>query len=340
MHGSNSIPNYPASHGCVRVSVPAMDWIWAWNLMPMDIPVWVHGQIPRNGLGIRLQHRVRSTCPRVAMKSASMLNRSRPTVADIRANKGKRQMTMVHIENRDEARACAAAGIDVLSIETPIWDVGMREAAGDVFVQVGLQYGQLQTTDDYLRGAHDAMQHRRRLLLLRRQHADRRAARRQEGVPIVGHVGLIPARRTWTGGFKAVGKTLDTAKLVYQQVKALENAGAFAAEIEVVPERITDRDRQAHVARAVLDGRRHRRRRPVPVLDRHPRLQRLVDTAPLQAVPRLPRRVRPAAGRTGRRRSASSSPTSTSGEYPQPEHVVPVADDVHAEFVDYLDTVD
>ena len=87
-----------------------------------------------------------------------MLNRSRPTVADIRANKGKRQMTMVHIENREEARACAAAGIDVLSIETPIWDAGMREAAGDTFVQVGLQYGRLQTTDDYLRGAHDAMQ--------------------------------------------------------------------------------------------------------------------------------------------------------------------------------------
>ena len=47
VHGSNSIPDYPASHGCVRVSVPAMDWIWAWNMMPMDIPVWVHGQIPQ-----------------------------------------------------------------------------------------------------------------------------------------------------------------------------------------------------------------------------------------------------------------------------------------------------
>ena len=42
VHGSNSIPNYPASHGCVRVSVPAMDWIWDNNLMPMRIPVWVH----------------------------------------------------------------------------------------------------------------------------------------------------------------------------------------------------------------------------------------------------------------------------------------------------------
>jgi len=54
-------------------------------------------------------------------------------------------------------------------------------------------------------------------------------------VPVCGHVGLIPARRTWTGGFKAVGRTLETALLVWRQTKALEEAGAFSAEIEVVP---------------------------------------------------------------------------------------------------------
>ena len=43
VHGSNSIPNYPASHGCVRVSVPAMDFIWDQDLMPMKSVVWVHG---------------------------------------------------------------------------------------------------------------------------------------------------------------------------------------------------------------------------------------------------------------------------------------------------------
>ncbi len=42
VHGSNHVPNYPASHGCVRVSVPAMDWIWETGIMPMDTPVWVH----------------------------------------------------------------------------------------------------------------------------------------------------------------------------------------------------------------------------------------------------------------------------------------------------------
>ncbi|HWG07329.1 MAG TPA: 3-methyl-2-oxobutanoate hydroxymethyltransferase, partial [Beijerinckiaceae bacterium] len=56
-----------------------------------------------------------------------------------------------------------------------------------------------------------------------------------EGIPVVGHVGLIPARATWSGGFKAVGKTAAEAMQVFQHVKQLEAAGAVAAEIEVVP---------------------------------------------------------------------------------------------------------
>ena len=42
VHGSYSVPDYPASHGCVRVSVQAMDWIWETGIMPPDTPVWVH----------------------------------------------------------------------------------------------------------------------------------------------------------------------------------------------------------------------------------------------------------------------------------------------------------
>jgi lipoprotein-anchoring transpeptidase ErfK/SrfK len=46
VHGSYSIPDYPASHGCVRVSTAAMDWIWSEDLMPRGSAVWVHGEIP------------------------------------------------------------------------------------------------------------------------------------------------------------------------------------------------------------------------------------------------------------------------------------------------------
>jgi lipoprotein-anchoring transpeptidase ErfK/SrfK len=43
VHGMTSIPDYPASHGCVRVSVPAMDFIWSLDLVNLGTPVWVHG---------------------------------------------------------------------------------------------------------------------------------------------------------------------------------------------------------------------------------------------------------------------------------------------------------
>lgn len=53
--------------------------------------------------------------------------------------------------------------------------------------------------------------------------------RLREGcIPVCGHSGLIPTQATWTGGFNAVGKTLETAMLVWRQVKALEEAGVFA----------------------------------------------------------------------------------------------------------------
>jgi putative cell wall-binding protein len=42
IHGSASVPAYPASHGCVRVTNAAMDWIWAENLAPLGSRVIVY----------------------------------------------------------------------------------------------------------------------------------------------------------------------------------------------------------------------------------------------------------------------------------------------------------
>jgi len=42
VHGFSSVPAYPASHGCVRVTNAAMNWIWADNAMPIGQPVWIY----------------------------------------------------------------------------------------------------------------------------------------------------------------------------------------------------------------------------------------------------------------------------------------------------------
>jgi Putative peptidoglycan binding domain/L,D-transpeptidase catalytic domain len=42
IHGFASVPPYPASHGCVRVSIEAMNYMWDNNLAPLGSTVWVY----------------------------------------------------------------------------------------------------------------------------------------------------------------------------------------------------------------------------------------------------------------------------------------------------------
>jgi 3-methyl-2-oxobutanoate hydroxymethyltransferase len=165
------------------------------------------------------------------------MNRDRATVADLLALKGRRQLVMLHVETVDEAAAADAAGIDILSIDAPFWNAHMREAAPRAFVCVGLMYGELATTEDYLRASFAAMSIGGDSVYSA-SSLETIARMRAEGIPVCGHTGLIPDRRTWTGGFKAVGRTTESALMVYRQVKDLERAGAFCAEIEVVPARV------------------------------------------------------------------------------------------------------
>lgn len=42
VHGAPSVPAYPASHGCARVSIDAMNWIWSNDQIPLKTKVWVY----------------------------------------------------------------------------------------------------------------------------------------------------------------------------------------------------------------------------------------------------------------------------------------------------------
>lgn len=59
----------------------------------------------------------------------------------------------------------------------------------------------------------------------------------REQIPVVGHVGMVPRHATWTN-IRAIGKTAAEAVQLYEQLKRLENAGAYAAELELVPHQL------------------------------------------------------------------------------------------------------
>ncbi len=163
----------------------------------------------------------------------------RPTVADLRANRGKHQYAMLRVETLDEAAAAHAAGVELLSVPPAmIFDRRFREAAPTAFAVPGDNFFEIGGTDDFLKWAFPLIKHGADAVYCSGSLQTVRALA-DNAIPVCGHVGLIPSKATWTGGFKAVGKTLESAQLVYHQCKALEAAGAFAVEIEVVPHAIT-----------------------------------------------------------------------------------------------------
>ena len=64
------------------------------------------------------------------------------------------------------------------------------------------------------------------------------------GIPVMGHVGLLPQSVHLLGGFHAVGKDNREAEQMLRDAHALESAGAFALVLECVSselaKRITD----------------------------------------------------------------------------------------------------
>lgn len=58
------------------------------------------------------------------------------------------------------------------------------------------------------------------------------------GIPIMGHVGLLPQRHVSMSGYKVQGKDAEGAREVLRDALALEEAGAFAILLEAIPKEL------------------------------------------------------------------------------------------------------
>ena len=163
------------------------------------------------------------------------MTRRKPTVLDLRAKKGKGQLTMLRLFTLDEAAAAEEAGIDVVSVPPElVTHPEYRRVAPSLFSMTGVDHRSAGTRDDYLRFAGQMLNAGADALYCSGSLETVKFLT-DEFIPVVGHVGLVPSRNTFTGGFKAVGKTADAAAAMLAELQAYEAAGAFAVEIEVVP---------------------------------------------------------------------------------------------------------
>lgn len=162
--------------------------------------------------------------------------RKKYTVYDLRQLKGKRCLTHVHVKSPEEAVAAAAAGVDLMSCSFDSPEAQARlprivESAPNSFISAATPHG-MATPEEAIRVAFEALEIGASSVYC---SASLRIieAMANEGIPVVGHLGMVPRHVTWTN-YRAIGKTLEEAKELYRRMKELEDAGAYAAEIEVV----------------------------------------------------------------------------------------------------------
>ena len=163
------------------------------------------------------------------------------TVKDIIDLKGDRQLTQTLPFTPNEAKAAEDAGIDLINTrfnylkqETAM---ELRKSASKTFMSFVIPLLSVPTKDDALKHSYKAMELGADGIIFQGSlnHIE---ALSNAGIPVQGHIGLVPRKSTWTGGIRAVGKTLDEAKALFQNLKDLENAGAWAVECEVIPSRL------------------------------------------------------------------------------------------------------
>ena len=166
-----------------------------------------------------------------------MMNDLGLTIYDLKNLKGNRTIKFVQIDTLDQAIAAKEAGIEMIGTGYSQSKSHFPKILQGVHFQFGLQWGEHASANEALRSAMQAMNDGAQSIYcpMSPQVIEVLA---NEGIPVIAHAGLIPPKITLTGGYRAVGKSLGEAKAVWDITKSYESAGAFAIELEVVPDRL------------------------------------------------------------------------------------------------------
>lgn len=186
--------------------------------------------------------------------------KSRKTVKEISLVKEQgKKITMLTAYDASMAGLFHSCGVDILLVGDSLGMVvlgydstvpvtmdemlhhctAVRRGAPDAFVVGDMPFGSYQT------GAYDAVDNGLRFL----KEAGADAVKLEggievcetiselvrAGIPVMGHIGLTPQTAGQSGGFTVQGKDDDSARRLFQDARALQDAGVFAIVLECIP---------------------------------------------------------------------------------------------------------
>lgn len=185
------------------------------------------------------------------------------TIKELRELKGKRKIAMCSSFDFFNARACEAAGMDAVgtagsfvnyfvrgrptanddTLEDALMALeGVRNGAPNTFIFMlppfadefnGIDQTLKMSATLFAAGADAIRIQGATDIKLRKMEA-----MTDEGIPVGGHLGLMPRFTTWLGGFKCQGKKAEDAVKIFEDAKRVEAAGANWIELECVPYRV------------------------------------------------------------------------------------------------------
>ena len=161
------------------------------------------------------------------------------TVRDLIELKGKKKLTQINIITPEEAAAAEAAGIDLIITGTNNLKE-IRKAAPNTFLTSGIKYTEHESKESIVKKCFELIKLGVDSIHTNSWNINFIKYVSEFKIPIQGHVGFVPMKSTWTGGVKPFGKKSEEAVKIYNDIKELENIGAWAIEVECVPEEILE----------------------------------------------------------------------------------------------------
>ena len=161
------------------------------------------------------------------------------TVRDLIDLKGKKKLTQINVITPEEAAAAEAAGIDLIITGTNNLKE-IRKAAPNTFLTSGIKYTEHESKESIVKKCFELIKLGVDSIHTNSWNINFIKYVSEFKIPIQGHVGFVPMKSTWTGGVKPFGKKSEEAVKIFNDIKELENIGAWAVEVECVPEDILE----------------------------------------------------------------------------------------------------
>jgi 3-methyl-2-oxobutanoate hydroxymethyltransferase len=183
----------------------------------------------------------------------------RKSIFDLLERKGKQPVSMLTAYDYHTACTIDEAGIDMILVGDSLGNVmlgyentlavtvddmihhgkAVVRGAKQAFVVIDMPFMSYQASiEDAVRNAGRIMKETNCQAVKLEggvEYADRIKAIVDAGIPVVAHIGLTPQSFNALGGYKVQGKSLQQAKKLLADAKAVEEAGAFAITLECVP---------------------------------------------------------------------------------------------------------